>query len=90
MSTERIIAVTTYEQALLHLEATADLSDDFIVSMYSVKVAYLKSFLSHVINSLLTRLNVKVDEALFADCILHFNRSTSHPRTHLWHATPLP
>ncbi|KAF6241209.1 hypothetical protein HO173_001003 [Letharia columbiana] len=31
-------AVTNYEQALLYLEASADFTDDFIVSMYTVKI----------------------------------------------------
>ena len=31
-------AVTSYEQALLYLEATVATSDDFIISMYTLKV----------------------------------------------------
>ena len=42
-----IIAISTYEQALAWLGATADMEDNFIVSMYGVKVSTSPPALCH-------------------------------------------
>ena len=42
-------AVTSYEQALLYLEATVATSDDFIISMYTLKVNPIELISDHMI-----------------------------------------
>ena len=42
-------AVTNYEQALLYLEATVATSDDFIISMYTLKVNLIELISYHMI-----------------------------------------
>ena len=46
---DRMVAVTSYEQALLYLEATVATSDDFIISMYTLKVNPIESTSYHMI-----------------------------------------
>lgn len=43
------IAVTSYEQALLYLEADVATSDDFIIPMYTLKVNPIELISYHMI-----------------------------------------
>ena len=44
-----MIAVTSYEQALLYLEANVATSDDFIIPMYTLKVNPIELISCHMI-----------------------------------------